>query len=183
MEKNTKKEKGRGKKGVKREFSAGGVVFKKKREKVLWLVRKQAMLPKSSHPKDTWTLPKGWLDEEGEILPGPLTRGDKKAGEEELQKTALREVAEEGGIKAKIIKKIETLRYFFTSTRGRVLKFVTFYLMEYLQDLPEKHDHETEEVNWLPYEQARKKLSYSSERKVLDKAQELLASGMQGNLV
>lgn len=175
--------KGTKKQGTVREFSAGGVVFKREDSKILWLVRKQAMLPKSLHPKDAWNLPKGWLDDEDEGVPGPLTRGEEKAIEKDLCKTALREVEEEGGVEAKIIDKIDTLRYFFTSTRGRVLKFVTFYLMEHVRDLPEGHDHETEEIAWLPYEKALKKLSYSNEKKIISKAKALLDSGIQESLV
>jgi len=164
-----------------REFSAGGVVFKKQNDKVLWLVTKST--PSEINPKGFWRLPKGWLDDEDEEVPGPLTRGEKKATGNDLRKTALREVKEEGGVEAKIIDKIDTLQYFFTSTRGKVLKFVTFYLMEHVRDLPEGHDHETEEIAWLPFEKARKRLSYSSEKKVLSKAKALLALGTQESLV
>lgn len=177
MAKRTKKQ------GTVREFSAGGVVFKREDGKILWLVRKQAVLPKSLYPKDIWNLPKGWLDDEDEAVPGPLTKGEKKATEEDLRKTALREVKEEGGVEVKIVEKIGTLRYFFTSTRGKALKFVTFYLMEHVHDLPEGHDHETEEIAWLPFEKARKKLSYSNEKKIISKAKTLLDSGIQENLI
>lgn len=167
-----------------REFSSGGVVFKKtKKGEVLWLVRKQAVLGDSPYSKNTWNLPKGWLDDEGDGIPGPLARGDRKAKEEDLQKAAIKEVEEEGGVEAEIVKKIATIRFFFNSTRGRVLKFVTFYLMRWVRDLPEGHDEETQEAAWLPYEDARKRLSYSSEKKVLDKAKEVLDSVLQENLL
>lgn len=163
-----------------REFSAGGVVFKRVKEqegkkvKALWLVTKQAALSDSIHPPDIWRLPKGWLDDAGERAPGPLASGGKKATEEELRYAALREVREEGGVEAKIVDKVATIRFFFTSTRGKILKFVTFYLMQYLRDLEGGPDFETEEVAWLPFSEARKRLSYSSEKQILDKAKELL---------
>lgn len=163
-----------------REFSAGGVVFKKEKGQILWLVTEAAVLPRSLFPKGTWRLPKGWLDNIGEMIPGPLASGEKQANEEDLQKGALREVREEGGVDAKIVKKIETIKFFFNSTRGKVLKFVTFYLMEWRRDLPEGTDFETSEVAWLPYDAASTRLTYASEKEVLKKAKEIL-EGLASN--
>lgn len=169
-------------KSLKREFSAGGVVFKKLKAKssklkILWLVTKSS--PSELVSKSVWRLPKGRLDDEdGGRQSGPLASGVRKATEEEIQRAALKEVKEEGGVDAKIVRKIGTERYFFTWQGEKILKFVTFYLMQYIRDLPEGHDEETEQIAWLPYEDARKKLSYSSERKVLDKAKEVLDSGV-----
>ena len=163
-----------------REFSSGGVVFKKLQTskktklKTLWLVTKSAKDP-SGKFKQVWRLPKGWIDNEKDDIPGPMASGKIKADEKSLQSAALREVLEEGGIKAKIIKKITTTKYFFTHpTRGSILKFVTFYLMEWVKDLPEGHDDETEEVAWLEYKDAYKTLSLSGEKKILKQAKELL---------
>ena len=148
---------GEGKKEkVIREFSSGGVVYKKEKNKTLWLVTRSAA--SDLYPKQVWRLPKGWIDE-----------GEK------VEEAALREVREEGGIEAKIIQKIETVKYFFTTAdKSKVLKFVTFYLMEFVKDLPESFGEETSEIAWLPYEEAYKKLSFSGERQVLKKAKELL---------
>jgi ADP-ribose pyrophosphatase YjhB (NUDIX family) len=160
---------------ISREFSSGGVVFKRNKNGVRWLVAKMAVLPKSHHPPNTWRLPKGWLDDAGIAVPGPLASGERKATEEELQTTALREVAEEGGVEARIIKKIGTIKFPFNSVRGMVLKFVTFYLMEYVNDLPEGFSFETAEIAWLSYHEANKRLTYKVEKDVLEKAKELLA--------
>ena len=158
---------------VGREFSSGGVVFKKTGEGVLWIVAASA--PSELYPKVVWRLPKGWIDNESREIPGAMASGKVKADEDSLQKAALREVREEGGIEATIIKKIGTHRYFLnTPDKGKVLKFVTFYLMEYKGDVPEGHDDETSEVLWLPYEEAYKKLSFSGEKEMLKKAKELL---------
>jgi 8-oxo-dGTP diphosphatase len=152
-----------------REFSAGGVVFKRDK----WLVR--STTPSKEFPKSYWMLPKGWIDDAGIGIPGPMASGEIKADEESLQKTALREVEEEGGVKAKVIKKIGTISYPFKHpTRGKILKFVTFYLMEYVEDVDSGHDWETQEVLWLSHAEACKKLSFSSEKQILKKAKELL---------
>lgn len=158
-----------------REFSSGGVVFKKDSEPPLWLIRKTAA--SKIYPKQYWMLPKGRIDDTKDDKPGPMASGQVRADEDSLQSAAIKEVAEEGGIKARITKKIETIKYSFTDPeRGRILKFVTFYLMEYLSDLPEGFDDETAEIAWLPFEEAYKKLTFSGEKQVLKKAKELLAS-------
>jgi len=165
--------------GVKREFSAGGVVFKKipasdkatksgenskNKFQTLWLIAKST--PSDLYPKSYWRLPKGWLDDAKEgVEPGILASGKRKASEDEIQKAALREVEEEGGVEAKIVKKIGTEKYFLTINGNRILKFVTFYLMEWIKDIPEGAGFETSEVEWLSYEEARKRLKHSSEKK------------------
>ena len=159
---------------VNREFSAGGIVFKKEKGEILWLVTKVAILPKSSLSPNTWRLPKGWLDDEGEMIPGPLASGKRKANEDELRAAALKEVAEEGGVEAKIVEKVGTIKFFFNSVNGRVLKFVTFYLMEWAKNLPEGFDFETSEIAWLPFEEAYKRLTYGGEKQILKKAKDLL---------
>jgi hypothetical protein len=65
--------------------------------------------------------------------------------------------------------------YSFTDPiRGKILKFVTFFLMEYIKDKPEGFDWETSEIAWLPFAEAYKTLSFSGEKLVLKKAEELL---------
>ena len=171
-----------------REFSAGGIVYKKvkkqksKQVELFWLVTKST--PSKLYPESVWRLPKGWLDDkDGGKNPGPLASGVKKASEHELRSAALTEVKEEGGVEAKIVKKIGSETYFYTQENNRVLKFVTFYLMEWQADLPEGPGIETEEVTWLPFEEARKRLKHSREKKVLDKARVILDQGVQTNLI
>ena len=169
-------------KSFKREFSAGGIVFRKyqisnDKYQIKWLVTKAS--GNELVREGAWRLPKGRLDDEdGGRQPGPLASGVRKATEEEIQRAALKEVKEEGGVDAKIVRKIGTERYFFIWQGEKILKLVTFYLMEYIRDLPQGHDEETEEVAWLPYEDARKMLSYSGEKKVLDKGKGVLDSGV-----
>ena len=141
---------------VKREFSSGGVVYRKEKNGILWLVTRS--MPSKEYPQAVWRFPKGWIDE------GETTEA-----------AALREVREEGGVEAKIIQKIETIKYFFTTPdKNKILKFVTFYLMEWQEDLPEGFDGETSEIAWLNYEEADKKLAYNGEKQMLKKAEELL---------
>jgi len=114
-----------------------------------------------------WRLPKGHLDDDmtGKN-PGPLTLGKKRATEEQIREAALREVKEEGGVLANIMKKIVTDKFFFILKGEKVLKFVTYYLMEWIKDLSEGPGFETSEVAWLPFKKARERLSYSGEKKI-----------------
>ncbi len=138
-----------------REISAGGVVFKEEKGKILWLVTKNVP---NEYFKLAWRLPKGWINE------GETT-----------ETTALREVREEAGVEAKIIKKIETISYIYNHPeRGRVFKLVTFYLMGWLSNLADGFGEETSEIAWLSYEEAVKKLSFSGEKQMLKRADNLL---------
>lgn len=165
---------------IARQFSTGGIVFRRTNKQVLWLITKSS--PSEFYPSPVWRLPKGWIDNETPDTPGPITVGKVKADEDSLQKAALREVAEEGGVKAEIIKKIGTSRYFITFRPtmnwegGRFMKFVTYYLMKWEKDTPESLDGESSETKWSSFSDAYKTLSFSYEREMLKKAKDLLAS-------
>ncbi|MFZ5932742.1 MAG: NUDIX hydrolase [Patescibacteria group bacterium] len=150
---------GKARKELVREFSAGGVVFKKTPKSFLWLIIKPA-------GTDRWQLPKGRID----------------AGETS-GKAAIREVEEEGGVKVRPIKKLGTSQYFFTFEDKRIFKTVSYFLMEYLQDNLGGHDHEVEETLFLPFRDAYEKLTFKDDKKMLGKAERTLGQGIQENLV
>ena len=153
-----------------RQFSSGGVVYRK--FPIKWLVARNN--PSELYPNEIWRLQKGWIDDAPGDAPGPMTQGLVKADEKSLQKAAIREVREEGGVVAKIIKKIGTSKYFMNFKEGRVMKFVTFYLMEYQKDALEGFGFETAEILWLPFPEAYKKLTFSNEKEFLKKARSLI---------
>ena len=144
---------------MKREFSAGGIVSRKfpmtnGQYQMKWLLAKSS--PSELFPNSIWRFPKGWIDdkEEGKF-PGVIASGEKKATEEDLQTAALREVREEAGVESKIIEKIGTETYFYKVKDERIMKFVTFYLMEWVLDLPEGFGFETSQVGWFEFDEAR----------------------------
>jgi 8-oxo-dGTP pyrophosphatase MutT (NUDIX family) len=158
-----------------REFSSGGVIYRSKDDETLWFVRKTTA--SDLYPKQYWMLPKGRIDDSENDTPGPMASGKVKADEKSLQETAIREVREEGGIDAEIVKKIKTIFYSYNDqNRGKVMKFVTFYLMKWLKDLPEGFDWETSEIAWLPFDEAVERLSFDGEKEVLEKATTILSS-------
>lgn len=157
-----------------REFSSGGVVYKKTKDQILWLVRKTSA--SGLYPKQYWMFAKGRIDDADGDRPGQMALGKIKADRKSLEEAAIREVREEAGVEAKIIEKVGTSIYSFTDAKvGKILKFVTFFLMEWVRDLPEGFDCETTEVKWLPYKEANKTLSFGGEKQILKKAKELLA--------
>jgi len=139
------------KQNSKREFSAGGAVYKKDNGQILWLVCKHS----GYHQ---WVLPKGLIDE-----------GEK------AEETAVREVAEECGIKTKIIAKIpDPEKYIYTMNGVKIFKLVQYFLMEYISGDIANHDFEMEAVEWLDYDAARSLLNWHGAKTVLEKAQKLL---------
>lgn len=140
------------KKKSKREFSAGGVVYRKREKgEIEWLICRH-----SGHHK--WIFPKG-LYEKGE----------------KAEETALREVEEECGIKAKIVAKIKEPEKFVYQFKGTLIfKHVVYFLMEYVSGRTKDHDWEVEELAWLPYNQALKELEFKGTKKVLEAAKKLL---------
>lgn len=139
---------------MKFEFSAGGVVFKKDKGKVYVLVSQH-----SQH--HGWVFPKGII-------------GDTKKGEGK-EETALREVKEETGIAARILKELPAMTYWYSFEGEKRKKTVYYYLMEYISGDIAEHDDEMEAVEWLPLDQITDRLTYPSDKKVWEEAQKLLS--------
>jgi 8-oxo-dGTP pyrophosphatase MutT (NUDIX family) len=133
----------------KREISAGGVVYKKSGKSILWLITQH-----SQHKG--WGFPKGIV-------------GDTKA-DEAKEDAALREVQEEGGVKAKIVdpEPVEvTYKYRFKDYL--VDKTVYYFLMEYESGDPSDHDWEVQEAKFVPTDGARTTLTYDTDKKAFEK--------------
>jgi 8-oxo-dGTP pyrophosphatase MutT (NUDIX family) len=141
---------------VRREFSAGGVLVRQ--EDGDWLMA--AIRPAGK--QDVWALPKGRIDE-GE------------SGEQ----TALREVAEETGVRGRSLGKLGDVRYWFHWEGERVFKVVSFFLLVYedgeLGEVAEEFRHEIDEVSWLRLEDAGALLTHKGEREMVGRALARLA--------
>ncbi len=147
------------------ERSAGGIVFKRENGKILWFIIRTVSLKSSQKRRKfpIYKFPKGHL-KDGEFL----------------KEAALREVEEEGRIKAKIVSKIGSNDYILWDKieKKKVIKKVTFFLMEYVGESDLKYfDQEmVVERGWYSFEEASKKLAFDSETVLLDKAKKRLES-------
>jgi 8-oxo-dGTP pyrophosphatase MutT (NUDIX family) len=129
------------------EFSAGGVVVRGRDVIVIVPVRRDAQ------GRRVLGLPKGHPD-----------------GEETEAQAAAREVQEETGVQAELIEKLGDVRYSYERGGRRVGKQVSFFLFRYLSGDLGDHDHEIEEARWMPLEEARRALSYDTERMMVARA-------------
>jgi 8-oxo-dGTP pyrophosphatase MutT (NUDIX family) len=137
---------------VLREFSAGGVVVRRLRGR--WML---AAIRPNGKPEGLWALPKGLID------PG-----------ERAAATALREVEEETGVAAELVRKLGDVRYVYTRGGERVFKVVSFYLLRYrggrLGEIAAEMRMEVAEARWLPLDEAPALLAYRGERQMAEAA-------------
>jgi len=134
---------------VKFQTSAGGIVYKKKGEKLLWLI-----IQHSQHKG--WTFPKGVV-------------GDQDKNETK-ETAALREVEEEGGVKVKIVDDQPVIVSYAYKFSGLLIKkTVYYYLMEYLSGDPKNHDWEVAEAKFIQEDEMRQKLSFKSDKEAFEK--------------
>ena len=143
---------------MKREFSAGGVLVRRLQGR--WMV---AAIRPGGRPEGLWALPKGGID------PG-----------EPAEATAVREVAEETGVRGRSLGKRGDVKYVYSWEGERIFKVVSFFLVRYergrLGDIPEAFRHEVAEAKWLPLDEAPRLLAYGGEREMAKKAIERLAN-------
>ncbi|MBI4033051.1 MAG: NUDIX domain-containing protein [Candidatus Blackburnbacteria bacterium] len=171
------------KKPIKREFSAGGAVFRRRVPRA----SRVALVPRVAeiewlliNPAGTnrWQLPKGHIE-----------KGEK--GED----AAVREVFEETGAKVKVLGKVDKIQYFYVLEGERIFKNVTFFLMESKDGISKVDKAWAHEINkfvgadaglnkfvsdeidkvcWLSTKAALGKLTFEGERKILEKASKML---------
>jgi 8-oxo-dGTP pyrophosphatase MutT (NUDIX family) len=143
------------------ERSAGGIVYRVDEGKRQWLVIKTISGKSSKRDKPVYKFPKGHL-QKGEFL----------------KQAALREVEEEGQVKAQILSKIGSNNYIIWDKlrKRKIIKKVTFFLMEYLGQSNLKYfDKEIVlERSWMSFEEASSNLEYDSEKILLRKAKQRL---------
>lgn len=104
-----------------------------------------------------------------------LPKGTPSSGET-LEQTALRETSEETGLRTVIEATIGPISYVFTRGSTRYFKTVHFYLMRPVGGDLDDHDHEFDDVRWVPLTEALKLLSYPTERSVVEQAEGLLVA-------
>jgi 8-oxo-dGTP pyrophosphatase MutT (NUDIX family) len=126
------------------EYSAGGLVLSLRNG-----VPFVAMI--ATRERTRWGLPKGAVSE-----------GETPAD------AALREVHEETGLEAKIVKPLETIQYFFRVGDTLIRKHVEFFLMQYVAGEITPQLSEVDDVEWVELGESLERSSFESERKLLE---------------
>ena len=139
---------------TKTQVSAGGVAFRRRGRRV-----EVALISVGDAPR--WQLPKGLI-----------ARGEAEG------EAAMREVREEAGVETELLGLIERIEYWYYSTeRGRRVRFhkyVYFYLLRYKSGDVSQHDDEVTEARWVAIEEAREMLTFSTEKRVVERAREMV---------
>ena len=135
-----------------RAVSAGGVVWRRAADQfeVLLCGRPAERL---------WALPKGTPE------PG-----------ETIEQAALREVREETGVTVETDGVVGDIKYWFSRPQDgvRYSKTVHHFLMRPTGGDPGLHDHEFDEVRWVPVGEALKLMSYPNEVRIVRQAIDLI---------
>ena len=129
---------------TRQEHSSGGAVVSF-REGVAYV----AMI--ATRNRTRWGLPKG-----------AVSNGETS------EHAALREVAEETGLEAAIVKPLDTIEYFFRAGDALIRKRVDFYLMNYVAGELRPQLSEVDDVEWVEMRESIERASFDSERKLLE---------------
>jgi 8-oxo-dGTP pyrophosphatase MutT (NUDIX family) len=132
------------------EYSSGGAVISV-RDGVPYV----AMI--ATRGKTRWGLPKGAV-----------------ASGETSEAAALREVSEETGLEAQIVKPLDTIEYFFRAGDTLIHKRVDFYLMTHTGGELKPQLSEVDDVEWVELNEAIRRASFASEKKLLESVQQEL---------
>jgi len=98
-----------------------------------------------------------------------LPKGAVSEGETSEQ-AALREVKEETGLEANIVKPLDTIEYFFRASGTLIRKRVDFYLMMFTGGTMTPQLSEVDDVEWVELLEAIQRASFDSEKKLLEMA-------------
>lgn len=151
-------------------FSAGGVLFRR-------APSPDAVVRPSGASNET----AGALDALEVALVGSsierfwvLPKGTPLEGESSEQ-AAVREVAEETGVRGRILSEVGSIHYWFSRHGTRYSKDVLYYLMVAESGDVTLHDHEYAEARWFPFGEATRLLTYPNEVALLTKAEPAIA--------
>jgi 8-oxo-dGTP pyrophosphatase MutT (NUDIX family) len=138
------------------QFSAGGVAFRRRGPEI-----EVALI--SVGAEGRWQLPKGRID----LDEAPET-------------AAMREVREEAGLETEMLGLIDRVEYWYIATnregRVRFHKFVHFYLLRYRSGDVRDHDQEVNEARWFGIDEAQEILAFATEKRMVARAREMIAS-------
>jgi 8-oxo-dGTP pyrophosphatase MutT (NUDIX family) len=139
------------------ETSAGGLVV----ERCGGVPHAAVIARRNRTGRVEWCLPKGHPE-----------------GEETLEETAVREVAEETGITGRVLGPLGSIDYWFSVPEKRIHKVVHHYLLEAVGgtlSIEGDPDHEAIDVAWVPLADLHRRLTFPNERRIASLAVRRLA--------
>ncbi len=158
MSPHAEKPKPRAKIPVRHEVSAGGLVYRRAKDGLYFVL----IRPRGAN---TWALPKGHVEKD-----------------ESSKEAAMREVREETGLEVACVEPLGDVSYIFSwrdqpgGSLVRIFKRVHFFTMEHAGGDPSPQVAEIDEVAWFPAEEARERATYKDERSLIEKAISILTT-------
>lgn len=134
-------------------YSSGGVIYRRDDGGL-----RVALI--ATQGGDRWGLPKGHV-----------RRG------ETAEAAALREIAEETGLRGDIERHLATIEYWFRAGVTRIHKYVDFFLVRYTGGALVPQQAEVDDVRWFALDEALRLASFERERDVLDLVRQLADAG------
>lgn len=113
------------------------------------------------------------VGEQRDRLTGEITLRLPKGGVEDgeaPERAAVREVAEETGVSARVVAPLGSAHYRYREADTRVSKRVLFFLMEHTAGEPHPRDGEMRAARWCPIGEAARALTFDVERAALERA-------------
>lgn len=108
-----------------------------------------------------WQLPKGRV-EEGETA----------------EQAAVREVAEETGVRGRVRGELPAIDYWFSRPDRRIHKRVDYFLLDDAGGSTDDYDpNEVDGAAWLPWDEALARLTFDNERRVVAAARQAALAG------